>query len=67
MKTIRGDNTSRYSLAGLKVTVNEAYEILEMYSDEDLFNLFCSGAISNELFLRMSIYLLKRINKHERT
>lgn len=67
MSPTKEDNVQRFNLAGIDVTVNEAYEILELYSDEDLFNLFCSGSISNELFLRMSIYLLKRINRNERT
>lgn len=64
MKPTKDDK--RFILAGVAVSEKEAYELLEMYSDNEICVLLCSGAISTELFLRMRIYLLNRINKNAR-
>lgn len=53
-------------LAGLMVDEDEAFELLELYTDKEICELLCSGAISTELFLRMRIYIFNRINKNAR-
>lgn len=64
MKPTKDDRN--FMLAGMKVSVDEAFELFEMYSDNEICVLLCNGAVSTELFLRMRIYLLNRINKNAR-
>jgi hypothetical protein len=52
----------KYDLCGLRVTVQEAYELLENYSDEDVRKLLFNGGICLGLYLKLRTYFFKRLN-----